>query len=79
MGNRDEFVWTEPPAFNKIDELTAAKWKRMKTLPSELATSSSCARPSRPELAGTPPTSDEVRLCSRSDQSRKKREAMSIA
>ena len=28
MGDRSGFVWQDPPAFNKIDELTAAKWKR---------------------------------------------------
>ena len=34
MGDRTGFVWTEPPAYGKIDELVAAKWKRMKILPS---------------------------------------------
>ena len=36
MGDRAGFVWTEPPAYGKIDELVAAKWKRMKILPSGL-------------------------------------------
>ena len=30
------FVWKDPPTFNKIDELTAAKWKRMKIEPSDV-------------------------------------------
>ena len=36
MGDRSGFVWTQPPAYGKIDELVAAKWKRMKILPSGL-------------------------------------------
>ena len=36
MGDRAGFVWTEPPTYGKIDELVAAKWKRMKILPSGL-------------------------------------------
>ena len=77
MGNRDEFVWTEPPAFNKIDELTAAKWKRMKTLPSELASDLEFLRRVHLDLTGTPPTSDEVRkFAADPTESRKKREAL---
>ena len=34
MGDRSGFVWTDPPTYSKIDELVAAKWKRMKILPS---------------------------------------------
>ena len=34
MGDRTGFVWADPPAYGKIDELVAAKWKRMKILPS---------------------------------------------
>ena len=33
MGDRTGFAWEEPPAYNQIDELVAAKWKRMKILP----------------------------------------------
>ena len=77
MGNRDEFVWTEPPAFNKIDELTAAKWKRMKTLPSELASDLEFLRRVHLDLTGTPPTSDEVRkFAADPTESRAKREAV---
>ncbi len=35
MGDRAGFVWKDPPANNRIDELVAAKLKRTKTLPSE--------------------------------------------
>ena len=34
MGDRTGFAWTDPPSNGKIDELVAAKWKRMKILPS---------------------------------------------
>ena len=33
MGDRTGFAWKQPPAYNRIDELVAAKWKRMKILP----------------------------------------------
>ena len=36
MGDRTGFVWQDQPAHNKIDELVAGKWKRMKILPSGL-------------------------------------------
>ena len=36
MGDRSGFVWQQPETWGKIDELVAAKWQRMKILPSEL-------------------------------------------
>ena len=30
MGDRSGFVWQDPPAYNRIDELVAAKWQRLK-------------------------------------------------
>ena len=38
MGDRTGFAWAEPEKWNKVDEFTAAKWQRMKILPSELCT-----------------------------------------
>ena len=35
MGDRTGFVWKQPPTNGKIDELVAAKWKRMKIQPSD--------------------------------------------
>jgi len=32
MGDRSGFVWKEPERWNKIDELVAAKWQRMKII-----------------------------------------------
>ena len=34
MGDRSDFVWADSPGYSRIDELVAAKWKRMKILPS---------------------------------------------
>ena len=34
MGDRTGFAWEDPPAYNRIDELVAAKWKRLKIKPS---------------------------------------------
>ena len=56
MGDRTGFAWTEPPAYGKIDELVAAKWKRMKILPSASAptpsSSAASPRPDRPAADG---------------------------
>ena len=61
MGDRTGFVWAEPPAYGKIDELVAAKWKRMKILPSGLCTDADFLRRVYLDLTGLPPTADEVR------------------
>ncbi len=61
MGDRTGFVWAEPEKWNKIDEFTAAKWQRMKTLPSGLCTDDEFIRRVYLDLTGIPPTSEEVK------------------
>jgi hypothetical protein len=61
MGNRDGFQWSEPPAWNHVDELVSANWKRMKILPSELSSDQEFLRRIYLDLTGLPPTADEVR------------------
>jgi WD40 repeat protein len=61
MGDRSGFAWQEPPAFNKIDRLAAAKWQRMKIQPSELASDETFLRRAYLDLTGVPPTADAVR------------------
>ena len=61
MGDRTGFVWTEPPTYGKIDELVAAKWKRMKILPSGLCTDAEFIRRVYLDLTGLPPTAEDVR------------------
>ncbi|MGB0580430.1 MAG: DUF1549 domain-containing protein [Limisphaerales bacterium] len=61
MGNRRGFVWQEPETWTKIDELTAAKWKRLKILPSELAGDAEFFRRIHLDLTGLPPTADAVK------------------
>jgi WD40 repeat protein/mono/diheme cytochrome c family protein len=61
MGDRTGFAWVEPPKFNKIDEFVAAKWKRMKTLPSELCTDTEFIRRVYLDLTGLPPGAEDVR------------------
>lgn len=61
MGDRTGFAWKQPPSNGKIDDLVAAKWKRMKIEPSGLCTDTEFIRRVYLDLTGLPPTADEVR------------------
>ncbi len=78
MGDRSGFVWEQPPAYNKVDELTAAKWRRMKIRPSEVCNDEEYLRRVYLDLTGLPPTADDVRAfnADTSKDSRAKREAI---
>ena len=62
MGDRDGFEWQEQPVNNEIDKLVAAKWKRMKILPSDLCTEEEFMRRIYLDLTGLPPKPLELRL-----------------
>lgn len=66
------YVWSNPPAFNPIDALVAAKWKRMKAVPSELATDSVFLRRAFLDALGELPTPEETKAFL-SDRSPEKR------
>jgi WD40 repeat protein len=77
MGDRAGFAWEDPPAWGRIDELVAAKWKRMKIRPSELAGDAEFLRRVTLDLTGLPPTVDEVRaFLADARETRQKREAL---
>lgn len=77
MGDRTGFVWTDPPAHNRIDELVASKWQRMKILPSDLCTDAEFIRRVSLDLTGLPPTATEVReFLSNPRDTRSKRDAL---
>ena len=61
MGDRTGFVWAEPPANNKIDQLAAAKWQRMKIQPSGLAPDADFIRRVYLDLTGLPASVDQVK------------------
>jgi WD40 repeat protein/mono/diheme cytochrome c family protein len=61
MGDRTGFVWQEPPAWGKVDELVAAKWKRMRIAPSELCTDIEFIRRVYLDLTGLPPSPEDLR------------------
>ena len=61
MGDRTGFAWAEPEKWNKIDEFSAAKWQRMKILPSGLCTDDEFIRRVYLDLTGVPPTGEEVK------------------
>ena len=52
MGDRSGFVWSDPPTNGKIDELVAAKWKRLKILPSGLCSDTEFVRRVYLDLTG---------------------------
>jgi len=61
MGNRDGFEFDRPESWGKIDDLTAAKWERMKIQPSELCSDTDFIRRVYIDLSGLPPTADDVK------------------
>ncbi len=58
MGDRSGFVWQEPPAYNRIDELVAAKWQRLKIAPAPLCSDAEFLRRVSLDLAGLPPSAE---------------------
>ncbi len=62
MGDRSGFAWVEPDTHGPIDEMIAAKWKRMKILPSELCSDEEFVRRVYLDLTGLPPSSEVVKL-----------------
>ena len=60
MGDRAGFVWKEPKSWNEIDQLVAAKWKRLMISPSDLTTDSEFIRRIHLDLIGLPPSPDTV-------------------
>lgn len=61
MGDRSGFEWQQPKSWGTIDDLVAAKWQRMKILPSDLADDATFLRRVTIDLTGLPPTADDVR------------------
>ncbi len=61
MGDRSGFAWTDPPKFNEIDNLVAQKWRRIKTLPSEVCTDPDFVRRIYLDVTGLPPTVEQVK------------------
>ena len=62
MGDRTGFAWKQPPAYNQIDELVAAKWQADEDpAVATLCTDAEFIRRVYLDLTGLPPTADEVR------------------
>ncbi len=75
MGDRNSFVWAEPESFNEIDRLVAAKWERLRILPSGLCSDEEFLRRVHLDLTGLPPSSAAIRaFLADSRESRQKRE-----
>ena len=77
MGDRTGFRWQDPPIHNRIDELVAAKWQRMKMLPSALCSDAEFLRRVTLDLTGLPPTPEKVRAFLADDrETRRKRDEL---
>ena len=61
MGDRTGFEWSQPEAWGPIDELVAAKWKSLKTLPAPLCSDAEFLRRITLDLTGLPPSAQQVR------------------
>ena len=61
MGDRSGFTPQAHESWNKIDDLVASKWDRLKIQPSGLCTDAEFIRRASLDLTGLPPTAEEVR------------------
>jgi WD40 repeat protein len=61
MGNRDGYQWQQPETWNKLDQLVAEKWQRLKIQPSDVCSDSDFIRRVYIDLTGLPPSADQVR------------------
>jgi hypothetical protein len=61
MGDRSGFAWSNPPAFNHIDDLVYEKLKRIKVLPSDLCSDADFVRRVHIDVTGLPPEPQVVR------------------
>jgi WD40 repeat protein/mono/diheme cytochrome c family protein len=77
MGDRSDFVWSEPPSYGKIDTLVANKWQRLKILPSGTCSDADFVRRVYLDLIGLPPTPADVeQFLADKREPRLKREAL---
>ena len=75
MGDRTGFTWQPPETWNRIDELVAAKWQRMKIQPSELCSDADFLRRVYLDLTGQPPSAEELARLPRRSAARSARSA----
>lgn len=77
MGDRSGYESHQVESWNRIDELVAAKWERMKIIPSGVSDDATFLRRLHLDLTGLPPSSETVReFLADETPSREKRSAI---
>ncbi|MCA9260855.1 MAG: DUF1549 domain-containing protein, partial [Planctomycetales bacterium] len=77
MGDREGFKWIQRPSYGAIDDLVDAKLHKLKLVCSDLCTDAEFLRRASLDLAGLPPTPQEIReFLADPRPSRTKREAL---
>ncbi|MEX0585432.1 MAG: DUF1549 domain-containing protein, partial [Pirellulales bacterium] len=61
MGDRSGFVWQAPESWTEIDRFVAAKWERLRILPSGLCSNDEFLRRAYLDLTGLPPSAARLR------------------
>lgn len=78
MGDREGYQDKDYESWSRIDELVAAKWRRVKVQPSDLCDDASFLRRVTLDLTGMPPTSEQVRAFLADDTSTKEKRSRVI-
>ena len=78
MGSRDDYQPRDYATWNRIDELVAQKWQRVKVVPSDLCDDATFLRRVTLDLTGLPPSSEQVRAFLRDNSPAQEKRARAV-